>query len=106
MLTLAAVVYFLASQTATIEATPMLRWGWLLTSAAAVFAVGFFRGRIPRGAEVDVVRAKAIAIWAAAEASALIGLTISLLTGDLVPGLGSTVVGIGLMIVHGPASFR
>ena len=33
VLTLAAVVYFLASQTATIEATPMLRWGWLLTSA-------------------------------------------------------------------------
>jgi len=98
-----AVVLFLSGGRDGGESTVIFRWGWLALAVIAVFAAGFLRGRLQRGSEAAEVWTAAILIWGVAESAALLGLVSTLVTGDLAPGLGSTLVFVFLMIHHRPS---
>ena len=83
--------------------SPLLRWAWLVFASIAVFGAGFLRGRLGRHANEARIQTTGILIWALAEATALFGIVATIVTGDLAPGLGATLVGVFLMIHHRPS---
>ncbi len=83
---------------------PMLRWAWIGVTVAAVFAVGFVRGRLPPGAGPERVRTAGLLVWAMAEGSALFGIVCTLVTGDIVPAVGATLTGTFLLVAHRPST--
>lgn len=83
--------------------SPLFRWAWLAFGLVAVFGAGFLRGRLGRSPDEARVQTTGILIWALAEATALFGIVATIVTGDLAPGLGATMVGVFLMIHHRPS---
>jgi len=98
-----AVVLFLSGGRDGAESNLIFRWGWLALAVVAVFTAGFVRGRLQRSADEAEVRTAAILIWAVAESAALLGLVSTLVTGDIAPGLGATLVFVFLMVHHRPS---
>ncbi|MDH3734859.1 MAG: hypothetical protein OEU54_15125 [Gemmatimonadota bacterium] len=98
-----AVVYFLFVGRETGTESEVLRWVWFGVAVAAVFGAGFLRGRIGGQSTEEEVRTTGILIWALAEGAALIGLVSTIVTGEPMPALGATLIGVFLMVHHRPS---
>ena len=86
------------------DAPAWTRWSWLVVTAAAVFGVGYARGRLPRAAPPERVRGIAIAMWALAEGSALFGIVCMWMSGSIAPALGASLVSVVLLMLHRPST--
>ena len=102
-LTFLAVVFFLYRGERDVPAGAVLRWGWLLAAVVAVFAAGYLRGRLGPGSAPGEVRTAGILIWAIAEGAALIGMVSTIVTGDVSPAIGATLIAAFLMLHHRPS---
>lgn len=98
-----AVVYFLFGGGPSEEPGVLLRWAWLVVAAATVFGVGAVRGRLHRDSDDAAVRASGILIWAMAEGAALVGIVSTIVSGDVVPAIGATLIAVFLMLHHRPS---
>ena len=101
-----AVVLFVFGGRETEQTVPALRWAWFAFAVAAVFAAGFVRGRLVRDSDDDQVRATGIVIWALAEGAALLGMVSTIVTGEIAPAIGATLVAVFLMVHHRPSHLR
>lgn len=108
VLVFAGVVYFLLKggvDPVAADRASAFRWVWLAAALALVFAAGIVRGRLPRGAAPERVRTTAILVWALAEATAVLGITFALVTGDWMPLAGGLLVALFLFVHHRPSTF-
>lgn len=97
------VVVFFFGGRATGTTDGIFRWAWLGFAALAVFGVGALRGRLHRDSDAAEIRTTGILIWALAESAALIGLVSTILTGNVTPAIGATMIGVFLMLHHRPS---
>lgn len=84
----------------------LFRWAWLGFGFVAVFGAGFMRGRLGRSPDESKVQTTGIVIWALAEGTALVGIVSTIVSGDIAPALGATLVGVFLMVHHRPTQLR
>jgi hypothetical protein len=102
-LTFFAVVMFLVRGQEPVESGAVFRWGWLAAAVIAVFAVGALSGRLHRDSDEVAIRTAGIVIWALAEGAALLGIVSTIVTGDVTPAIGATLIAVFLMVHHRPS---
>lgn len=104
ILCFAAVVVIIKPRTSAVV-EGLWQWTWVLVAAIAVFGAGVIKGRLAGEADLARVRVGAILIWGLAEGAAFVGLVFALITGSWLP-VGGAVIGLALLFLHGPSTFR
>jgi hypothetical protein len=84
----------------------VMRFTWLAVAVVATLSAGIIRGRLGGASHGEgQARTAAIVVWALAEGQALIGLTVTLLTGDRVVAFGALAIFVWLWLRYPPRRF-